>query len=269
MNPFAHFAFGSKSLSDNVVEKSENPTTFVSKAISSPPSLKRGVELSKSSSSPINSTLPKKKKKSTSNKSSPEIMATYWIELKNLTTNYPFAVLLTGVLGAQTRDVVTVGVMRQLASSLGGDICPLNICSQSFDALETTIKRLNYCHKKTRTMMDLAAIFRMEPVPSTLHGLKTIPGVGPVISEIILRIAFGVQGNSEFALNNEHDDGHQVEEVKEITELDTVDVEEDKEDMNNTDTDAAVVAVRKTIHDLTEDSDNIEREERLTVNENK
>jgi endonuclease III len=210
MNPFAHFAFCSKSISgapegivtnvsSTAINTQNDTVSEIVISSSSPPqsvSRKRLVEeyqphMHHTHSS---SSITKKKRKvksGASNKSNPEIMSTYWIELRGLTSNYPFAVLLTGVLGAQTRDVVTVGVMKALASNLGGDINPLNICLRSFDELETAVKRLNYCHKKTRTMMDLAAMFRDEPVPSTMHGLKTVPGVGPVISEIILRVAFG------------------------------------------------------------------------------
>lgn len=203
MNPFAHFALGSELLSggkvceqvsstcsDAASKKSDANSPCHSLPVSSP-SRKRTIhaENFESSTPDSRTTVPKKKKK-TVNKSSPEIMKSFWKELKSLTSNYPFAVLLTGVLGAQTRDIVTVGVMRQLAVSLGGDICPLNICSKSFEELEINIKRLNYCHKKTKSMMNLASIFTKESVPSTMHGLKTIPGVGPVISELILQVAF-------------------------------------------------------------------------------
>ena len=219
MNPFAQFAFGAKpscstsaSNNTNVDSDSDNE---VRQVVDDGSESKTGEKASplqrkRTANDPQTSKTTKKTRNNnkcgTSNKSSPEIMAAYWIELKGLTSNYPFAVLLTGVLGAQTRDIVTVGVMKDLAASLGGDICPLNICSRSFDELEFAIKRLNYCHKKTRSMMDLAAIFRTEPVPSTMHGLKTIPGVGPVISEIILRIAFGAKFGENITPTTAKDD---------------------------------------------------------------
>lgn len=214
MNPFAHFAFGStvKPPDNDAGEPSsgaELSTTVETESLS-PLQKKRTVERIQSCSTSIANSTTKRKKKNasncgTSNKSDPEIMATFWVELRSLTSNYPFAVLLTGVLGSQTRDVVTVGVMKHLAASLDNDICPLNICAKTFDELELLIKRLNYCHKKTRSMMDLAVLFRSEAVPSTLHGLKTVPGVGPVISEIVLRVAFGANYGATHSDNRESD----------------------------------------------------------------
>ena len=216
MNPFANFAYVATPGGNSEQENSDSYdiNAKVIDAVTSTECETSNLNRKRRTESPVKSCSNHKvkdnateqlKKKKKANKSSPEIMANFWIELKGLTTNYPFAVLLTGVLGAQTRDVVTVGVMKNLASFLGGDIHPLNIYSKSFDELESCIKRLNYCHKKTTSMLKLAEIFRKEPVPSTMHGLKTIPGVGPVISEIILRVAFGVN-NSESS-NDEQVDG--------------------------------------------------------------
>mmetsp|Transcript_24210 Transcript_24210/g.41114 ORF Transcript_24210/g.41114 Transcript_24210/m.41114 type:complete len:251 (+) Transcript_24210:76-828(+) len=198
MNPFAHFAYGSLPPSNNSGKDITDPivvdeTIDNTESALSPPRKRKSDESNPQSA--VSDIIKKKRstKSNVSNKSSPEIMAAFWVELRSFTSNYPFAVLLTGVLGAQTRDIVTVGVMKQLAEFLGGDVCPLNISSHTFDELEPVIKRLNYCHKKTRSMMDLAALFRSDPVPSTLHGLKTVPGVGPVISEMILRVAYGAK----------------------------------------------------------------------------
>jgi hypothetical protein len=94
MNPFAAFAFGGDKVSSDHTSISLSHSSSV---------LKRNFD----SKAGKNDNFEKRKRKITP--SDPMLMVNWWEELKLLTTNYPFAVMVTGILGSQCRDIVTIG----------------------------------------------------------------------------------------------------------------------------------------------------------------
>ena len=121
--------------------------------------------------------LSKEKKKPRASKpSDPKLMIDWWEELKCLTSSYPFAVMITSVLGSQCRDIVTIGAMRNLAKLVNNDLSPQSISALPFVEIEEAIKTLNYCKKKAALLQNLALKFSQEPVPSTSAGLLKVHG---------------------------------------------------------------------------------------------
>jgi hypothetical protein len=110
------------------------------------------------------------------NKSNEEIMRSWWIELRNLTNNYPFAVILTGVVGSQVRDIVTVSALRNIATITNNDITPESVHSLSDEQLQDAIKSVNYCNVKFKTIRKLSAILCFQSVPDDAKGLMELPG---------------------------------------------------------------------------------------------
>lgn len=97
MNPFSAFAFNG--------EKSN--VAFRDPSISSSLHPNVGIKTMVSKSKEIgNNHIAKKRKIAPSD---PMLMVNWWEELKLLSTNYPFAVMVTGILGSQCRDIVTIG----------------------------------------------------------------------------------------------------------------------------------------------------------------
>ncbi len=124
---------------------------------------------------------PRKKqkiaKKEQKEKIPTDLMKNWWTELKSLTTNYPFAVLITGVLGSQARDVVTVAALKRIAVLTNNDISPRAVSSLKFYVLEDAIKTVNYCNKKTHTILTLSNILISKEVPRTVESLCLLPGI--------------------------------------------------------------------------------------------
>lgn len=105
-----------------------------------------------------------------------EFMTRWWEDLRSLTSNYPFAVMITGVLGAQARDIVTVAALRRLAVRVDNDICPKKLSSFDVDSFEEIIRTVNHCRKKSKTIIDLSKIIERRTMPTTRIGLCQLPG---------------------------------------------------------------------------------------------
>jgi endonuclease III len=159
MNPFASFAFGEQKVIDPL---NKRPLS----------------EENRSDQPPIKIAKPQPvvQKKRLNTHSSPHLMLNWWQDLHGLTSNYPFGVLITGVLGSQCRDIVTIAALRKLANLVDNDISPQNIGRLTVDTLESAIKTCNYCFKKANLILQLSILFQNKPVPSTSHGLLAIPG---------------------------------------------------------------------------------------------
>ena len=103
-------------------------------------------------------------------------MQQWWKDLRELTTNFAFAVLVTGVLGAQARDIVTVAALKRLAADVEGDICPERLAKFDIDSLERIICTVNHCRKKSKVIIDLSRIILRRSMPTTHSGLCQLPG---------------------------------------------------------------------------------------------
>jgi endonuclease III len=105
-------------------------------------------------------------------------MLEWWKELRGLAaSDYPFAVMITGVLGAQARDIVSVAALRRLAAHVDNDLSPQNLSRLDIDSLEDKIRTVNHCRKKSKTIIDLAKIILRKSMPSTRIGLCQLPGM--------------------------------------------------------------------------------------------
>lgn len=115
-------------------------------------------------------------RKSSKPKLNDDLMIKWWKDLKSLTSNYPFAVMVTGILGAQTRDSVNIITLRNLAKATNNDISPQTIMNMSIEEIAQVIKSLNYCHKKVSTLRSIAEMFLDCEVPNSISALLKIPG---------------------------------------------------------------------------------------------
>lgn len=163
MNPFASFACNSDAwmpVRENLIDPSPRPV----KALTGGLKRKRYDEEG-------NPRIPQ-----TKSDAGIAFMTQWWTDLRALTSNYPFAVMITGVIGAQARDVVSVAALRKLAAQVDNDIAPLKLSAFNVDSLEAIIRTVNHCRKKSKTIIDLSKIILRRAMPATRVGLCQLPG---------------------------------------------------------------------------------------------
>lgn len=102
MNPFEAFAFSAATMRLPTKKIDTNQSRGASSC-----DQKRKLPISS-----LQHSTDKRKRKIAS--SDPSIMMKWWEDLKSLTTAYPFGVMVTGILGSQCRDIVTIGIFARL-----------------------------------------------------------------------------------------------------------------------------------------------------------
>jgi endonuclease-3 len=115
----------------------------------------------------------------------------YWKVLESTQTNFPYAVLVAGVLGSQTRDIVTIATTKALIEYVGGQLSPQVISVLPHDELLSILKKCNYCNMKTKYLINLSKQLIEKPDSiSNLQGLLSLQGVGPKIAHLVLCVAY-------------------------------------------------------------------------------
>jgi endonuclease-3 len=115
----------------------------------------------------------------------------YWKVLESTQNNFPFSVLVAGVLGSQTRDIVSIATTKDLIDFIGGQLSPEHIIALPDEALLNIIKKCNYCNMKTKYLLTISKQLIEKPEKiKTLSGLLSLTGVGPKIAHLVLSVAY-------------------------------------------------------------------------------
>jgi A/G-specific adenine glycosylase len=103
----------------------------------------------------------------------------------------PFHVLLAEILLRKTNAEKVQRLVSRVIAKIG---TPEAITARSLRSLETLLVPFGMQRKKARELKQLARVLKRHPagsVPSTLAGLKELPGVGDYIANAVLIVAFG------------------------------------------------------------------------------
>ena len=108
-----------------------------------------------------------------------------------------YQTLVSLMLSSQTKDTVNAATMVKLrAHGLSVD----SILATSDETLDELIHAVGFHNNKVRFIKGASAIIQRDhggAIPSTMEGLMALPGVGPKMALIVMRVAFGkVEGIS-------------------------------------------------------------------------
>jgi len=104
-----------------------------------------------------------------------------------------YQVLISLMLSSQTRDTVTAATMGKLKAH-GLSVAHI-LDDTTDDVLHELIRAVGFHNAKTVYIRNATLKLRSDfsgKVPDTLEGLLSLPGVGPKMALIVLRVAFGV-----------------------------------------------------------------------------
>lgn len=108
--------------------------------------------------------------------------------------------MLIGILGSQTRDIVSINTIKNLIIYCNGNITPNIIANIDSTILLNIIKHCNYCNMKTKYLINVSKELIEKPEKiETLQGLLSLNGVGPKIAHLVLSVAY----NQEQPLKND------------------------------------------------------------------
>jgi len=103
-----------------------------------------------------------------------------------------FQTLIALMLSSQTKDQVTAAAMEKLKAHG----CTIDkIISTSNDDLEELIKPVGFYRRKSIYIKQTAKKLKQDydgDVPNTFDGLCSLPGVGPKMANLALKICFGI-----------------------------------------------------------------------------
>lgn len=104
-----------------------------------------------------------------------------------------YQTLISLMLSSQTKDTVTAETMRALRDH---GLTVDNILEKTSDAeLNDLIKKVGFHNNKTKFIREATRILRDDHgsrVPNTMSGLCALPGVGPKMALIVLKVAHGI-----------------------------------------------------------------------------
>jgi len=101
--------------------------------------------------------------------------------------------LVSLMLSSQTRDSVNIATMKRLLSNPSG-LSAASIMKMEEDELEDLIRSVSFYRRKVQYIKQATRKIVEEHdglVPDNLEALLELPGVGPKMSIILLRVAFG------------------------------------------------------------------------------
>lgn len=105
---------------------------------------------------------------------------------------FQYQTLVSLMLSSQTKDITTAETMRALRKhGLNVD----NILRTSDEDLNDLIKKVGFHNNKTRFIKEATRLLRDDhdsKVPDTMDALCALPGVGPKMALIVLRVAHGI-----------------------------------------------------------------------------
>ena len=112
-------------------------------------------------------------------------------ELTNSAADMEYQTLISLMLSSQTKDTVNAATMLKLRAH---GLTVENILATTDANLFELIRAVGFNNNKVKYIKQTTAILQAEHggrVPDTMEGLLALPGVGPKMAIIILRVAFG------------------------------------------------------------------------------
>ncbi|KAF7639513.1 Endonuclease III-like protein [Meloidogyne graminicola] len=104
---------------------------------------------------------------------------------------FRFQTLVALMLSSQTKDQITSAAMERLRSVN----CTISsILNLSNEQLEELLKPVGFYRRKAEYLKRVCAILRdkyNDDIPNTFEGLCELPGVGPKMANLAIKIAFG------------------------------------------------------------------------------
>lgn len=108
-----------------------------------------------------------------------------------------YQTLVSLMLSSQTKDTVNAATMVKLRAH---GLSVENILATSDETLDELIHAVGFHNNKVRFIKEASAIIQRDhggAIPTTMEGLMALPGVGPKMALIVMRVAFGkVEGIS-------------------------------------------------------------------------
>ena len=114
-------------------------------------------------------------------------------ELTNSAADMEYQTLISLMLSSQTKDTVNAATMLKLRAH---GLTVENILATTDANLFELIRAVGFNNNKVKYIKQTTAILQGLAeyggrVPDTMEGLLALPGVGPKMANIILRVAFG------------------------------------------------------------------------------
>lgn len=108
-----------------------------------------------------------------------------------------YQTLVSLMLSSQTKDTVNAATMEKLRAH---GLSVENILATSDETLDELIRAVGFHNNKVKYIKEASAIIQRDyggAIPTTMEGLMALPGVGPKMALIVMRVAFGkVEGIS-------------------------------------------------------------------------
>ena len=104
-----------------------------------------------------------------------------------------YQALVSLMLSSQTKDTVNMATMKKLRSYPDG-LTVHSVHEMPDETLHEMIKQVGFHNNKVRYIKQTTALLLEKhggTVPSTMEDLLALPGVGPKMAIILLRVAFG------------------------------------------------------------------------------
>ncbi|XP_069762605.1 endonuclease III-like protein 1 isoform X3 [Narcine bancroftii] len=101
-----------------------------------------------------------------------------------------YQVLLSLMLSSQTKDHVTFAAMKQLRDH---GLTVENVLKMDDKTLGELIRPVGFWRSKVRYIKQATAILREQygsDIPNTINGLLRLPGVGPKMAHLIMKLAW-------------------------------------------------------------------------------
>eukprot|EP01134_Creolimax_fragrantissima_P008164 CFRG8164T1 len=105
-----------------------------------------------------------------------------------------FQTLVSLMLSSQTKDITNAATMEKLRAYPHGGLTIETVLDMSHETLNSMINKVGFHNRKTIMIKQVAQILTDKHsglVPDTMDELMELPGVGPKMAIIVLRVAFG------------------------------------------------------------------------------
>lgn len=95
------------------------------------------------------------------------------------------------MLSSQTRDEVTAAAMKRLQEKIK-PLSPSKVLNFTSQEIGDTLNPVGFYRRKSEYILKVALICSKnnDDIPSTLEGLKSLPGVGPKMALLTLQVAW-------------------------------------------------------------------------------